>query len=167
MAVHENSLANLSNGKKFTSENQPKNGGRKPSALRFIREEGLSITDIKRIVNSLIWEYDSEELKELVKPQNIKVKIKDENGKKKTVVKNENSLPMGISLVLGALADDQKKNCLTNYEKLMDRTHGKSPQQINYTDTKSDIPDDPEERRALAEALRKKLGIVQAEENDQ
>ena len=111
MAVSKKSLENLEKGKKFSSNNQPENRGRKPSALRFIRDEGMSITDIKRIIGSLIWDYDRTELTALLNDKN-------------------NPPCMGVSIVLGALIDDQKKKCANNFEKLMDRAYGRPTQTI-------------------------------------
>ena len=135
---------NLLKGKatQFTSENQPENRGRKPSALRFIRDQGMSITDIKKIIGSLIWDYDSAELADLL--STVNVKEKDENGKTKTVKRPKEPLPMGINLVLGALAEDLKTKSIANFERLMDRTYGRPTQKdiIEF----SDIPDTTKER---------------------
>jgi hypothetical protein len=96
----------------FSSDNQPPNRGRKPSALKFIKEGGLSISDIKRLLGSLIWEYDSNELAVLLKDK-------------------ENPTPMGMALVLGALAEDLKNKNLANFERLMDRAYGRPTQGID------------------------------------
>ena len=126
MAVSKKSLENLEKRKQFSSTEQPENRGRKPSALRFIREHGVSITDIKKITESLIWAYDSDELAELL--QTIKVKVKDASGKVKTITKTKKPLPMGVNLILSALNADLKSKSLINYEKLMDRAYGKATQ---------------------------------------
>jgi len=110
---------------RFSKENQPENRGRKPSALRFIREEGVSITDIKRIIESLIWGYDSEELAVLL--QTVKVKGKDG----KTLTKTREPVPMGINLILGALNNDLKNKSINNFDKLMDRVYGKATQPVD------------------------------------
>jgi hypothetical protein len=125
-------------GKKtrFTPENQPPNRGRKPSVLRFIKASGLSISDIKRLLGSLIWEYDSKELAVLLKDK-------------------ENPVPMGMALVLGALTEDMKNKNLTNFERLMDRAYGKPTQKdiVEFTD----IPDSTKERldRIFGEVQKK------------
>jgi hypothetical protein len=60
MAVNKKSLENLKKGEatQFSSENQSPNRGRKASVLKFIKDNGLSITDVKRLLGSLIWDYD-------------------------------------------------------------------------------------------------------------
>ena len=159
MAVNEKSLKNLDKGKKFSSDNQPENNGRKPSALRFIRDEGMSITDIKKIIGSLIWEYNSEELAEIL--QTVKVKIKDKSGKTKTITKLKDPIPMGVNLVLGALTADLQSKSINNFEKLMDRSYGKPTQNVdlNATGAFASIDITPEERRKQIEELLKKCEI--------
>jgi hypothetical protein len=118
---------NLKKGKatQFSSDNQPPNRGRKPSVLSFIKASGLSISDIKRLLGSLIWEYDSKELAVLLKDK-------------------ENPVPMGMALVLGALTEDMKNKNLANFERLMDRAYGRPTQKdiIEF----SDIPDTAKDR---------------------
>lgn len=155
MAVNEKSLKNLEKGNKFSSENQPENNGRKPSYLSFIREQDVSISDIRKVIGNLIWNYDSEEL--TLKLKTKKVKIKDENGKTKTVTKTIIPLPMGINLVLNALNDDLQKKRLINFNSLMDRAYGKSTQTIDIPpETLARISMTPEERRKKIEELLKK-----------
>ena len=155
MSVNEKSLENLDKGVRFSSENQPENRGRKPSALRFIRDEGISITDIKKIIGSLIWDYDAEELAALLKT--VKVKVKGTNGEEKTITKTEIPIPMGINLILGALNSDLKSKNIDNFEKLMNRIHGKPIQALNVSGITNTIPEDPEKRRLLAEQIEKEL----------
>jgi hypothetical protein len=118
---------NLKKGKatQFSSENQPENRGRKPSVLKFIKDSGLSIDDVKRLLGSLIWEYDSKELAALLKDK-------------------ENPVPVGMALVLGALAEDLKNKNLANFERLMDRAYGRSTQKdiIEF----GEIPDTAKDR---------------------
>ena len=125
MANNENLLKGKAT--QFSSENQPANPGRKPSVLRFIRDEGVSITDIKRVIWSLIWEYDSEELATLLKTKAVKKKAKSKEQEEEKSI----PVPMGISLVLGALTEDSKKKNLANFEKLMDRVSGKPTQTVD------------------------------------
>ena len=146
----------------FSRQNQPENRGRKPSALRFIRgPDGLSITDIRRIINSLIWEYDSAELEELLKTVEVEVEVKDENGNKKKETKKKliDPVPMGVNLVLGALADDQKQKSIYNFKALMSIVHGKPTQNvdINATGTLASLALTPEERKKRIEELLKKI----------
>jgi hypothetical protein len=74
----------------FSSDNQPENRGRKPSVLSYIKGSGLSLDDYRRLLTNLIWEYDHKELSAILKDKN-------------------NKIPMGMTIVLGALLDDQKK----------------------------------------------------------
>jgi len=142
MPVTKKSLDNLDKGKKFSSNNQPKGRGRKPSALRFVKESGLSVTDVKKIINSLIWDYDASELAALLKDK-------------------KNPVPMGMAIVLGALTDDLEKRRAVNFDKFMDRAHGKPVQQIDVSERSGDIPDDPKERRRLMERIEAELGLAQ------
>jgi hypothetical protein len=118
---------NLKKGKatQFSSNNQPPNRGRKASVLNFIKESGLSTTDVKRLLGSLIWEYDAKELAGLLKDK-------------------ENAVPMGMALILGALTEDLKNKNLANFEKLMDRTYGR-PTQKEIVEF-SDVPDSAKDR---------------------
>jgi hypothetical protein len=43
---------------------------------------------------------------------------------------------------------------------IFDRLDGKPKETIEMSEKRDDIPDDPEERRALAERIEKKLGLV-------
>jgi len=152
MANNENLLKGKAT--QFSSENQPANPGRKPSVLRFIRDEGVSVTDIKRVIWSLIWEYDSEELSALLKSKNSKATKK--KGKEHDQDEKSAAVPMGISIVLGALADDLRKKRLENFEKLMDRTSGKPTQTVDVkTPGLSFTALTPEERdKRIAEFLK-------------
>jgi hypothetical protein len=118
---------NLEKGKatQFSGDNQPPNRGRKPSALKFIKDSGLSITDVKRLLGSLIWEYDSKELAALLKDKN-------------------NPVPVGMAIVLGALTEDLKNKNLANIKELWDRVYGRPTQKdiIEF----GEIPDTAKDR---------------------
>jgi hypothetical protein len=131
-------LTAVSKATQFSSDNQPENRGRKHSVLKFIKDSGLSITDIKRLLGSLIWDYDSKELSALLKDK-------------------ENPVPMGMALVLGALTEDLKNKNLTNFERLMDRAFGKSTQgmDIRTSGTLEIISMTSEKRKKRIEALLK------------
>jgi hypothetical protein len=118
-------LTEVSKATQFSGDNQPPNRGRKPSVLNFIKKSGISITDVKRLLGSLIWEYDSKELAVLLKDK-------------------DNPIPMGMALVLGALTDDLKNKKIENFDRLMDRAYGKPTQKdiIEF----SDIPDTAKDR---------------------
>jgi hypothetical protein len=109
----------------FSSDNQPESRGRKPSVLSYIKGSGLSLDDYRKLITNLIWEYDHKELAALLKDKN-------------------NKIPMGMTIVLGALLHDQEKRNIDNYEKFMDRCFGKSTQRdiIEF----SDLPDAAKDR---------------------
>ncbi|MDR1250610.1 MAG: DUF5681 domain-containing protein [Treponema sp.] len=48
---------------------------------------------------------------------------------------------------------------------IYDRIDGKPKETIEMSEKRDDIPDDPEERRALAERFRKELGLAEAPEH--
>jgi len=136
--VNEKSLANLKKGRKFSSDTQPDNPGRKPSVLNIIKTSGISITDIRQIIDGILWEYSPGEIAKLLKDK-------------------ENPLPMGVTLILGALISDQKKTCLYNWEILMNRSHGKATQTIDIPpDTLARVTMTSEERRLRIEELLNK-----------
>jgi hypothetical protein len=114
MAVSEKSLENLKKGEatRFSHDNQPENPGRRPSVLTYIKGSGLSLDDYKRLLTNLIWEYDHKELAAILKDKN-------------------NSIPMGLTIVLGALIDDRNKKTITNFERFMDRAFGKPTQGVD------------------------------------
>jgi hypothetical protein len=112
MAVNKKSLENLAKGKKFSSDDQPENRGRKPSVLSYIKGSGLSLDDYRKLITNLIWEYDHEELSAILKDKN-------------------NKMPIGMTIVLGALIKDQEKKSIDNYEKFMDRCFGKPTQGVD------------------------------------
>jgi hypothetical protein len=118
---------NLEHGKatQFTSDKQPENRGRKPSILRYIKDNGVSLTDIKLMLGSFIFDHTTDDIAALLKDKN-------------------NPPPIGISIILGALNEDLKNKNLVNLEKLMDRAYGKPTQKdvIEF----SDIPDTAKSR---------------------
>jgi hypothetical protein len=139
MAVSKKSMENLVKGKatQFSTENQPVNSGRKPSTLsRYIKENGVSITDIKLMINSFIFDHTTKEIVALLKDK-------------------ENPPPIGVSIILGALNEDLTNKNLANLEKLMDRANGK-PTQKDIVEF-GDIPDTAKDR------LDRIFGEVQAQ----
>lgn len=117
MTVNKKSLNNLSKAKRFTSENQPKGKGRKPSIFKkMIAEldelgESLSLEDFIKIVKSLLV---------LNKDQLIKIA----QGKKTPIV---------IVVIASSIAGDIENKQLGNLDRLLDRIFGKSPQKIDTT----------------------------------
>jgi hypothetical protein len=105
MAVNPNSLANLV---PFSSENPPKNPGRKPSALNaFIKDSGISIDDVRRVMKNVVFEKNQEELQTLL---------------------TDKGQPMLVRLLVKAFLTDFSNGRLDNIEKLLDRIYGKSTQ---------------------------------------
>jgi hypothetical protein len=137
MAVNSKSLENLKKGKKFSSTNPPKNPGRHPNVYeKYVKEERVSLDDQRAIFSSIL-AYDADEID--------------------AILKSKNKPPVGMVLLLKAIATDLKKGELINYEKLMDRTHGKSTQPVDIPpDMINRISMSPEERQKRIEELLKK-----------
>jgi hypothetical protein len=112
MARGRKDIAQDGKATQFSSDNQPENQGRRPSVLTYIKGSGLSLDDYRKLLTNLIWEYDSKELSKLLKEKN-------------------NSIPIGLAIVLGAILDDLDHKSIANYEKLMDRVFGKSKTSID------------------------------------
>jgi hypothetical protein len=128
MAVSKKSLEALEKNRvatQFSKNNPPKNPGRKPSVLRYIKDSGVSITDVKLMIGSFIFDHTTKEIAELLKDK-------------------ANPPPIGVSIILGALNEDLKNKNLANFEKLLDRSYGKPTQKdvIEF----SDIPDTAKSR---------------------
>jgi hypothetical protein len=138
MARGRKDIAQDGKATQFSSDNQPENQGRRTSVLTYIKGSGLALDDYRKLLTNLIWEYDLEELAAI---------LKDE----------KNSIPMGLSIVLGALIDDQKNKTIANYEKFMDRVFGKPAQGIDLK-TSGDmriVSMTPKERRQRINELMK------------
>ena len=126
---------------RFSSTNQPKNPGRRPSKLKkFIKNNSVSQSDVNKVFQHLIFGSTLEELEELVKP------------------KNKSKQPVIVVLLVSAFLEDIKNGTLHEVNTVLDRIYGKATQQLEIGEQKSDIPDDPEERKALAEQLKKEIG---------
>jgi hypothetical protein len=113
MAVSKKSLENLKKGKatQFSSTNQPENSGRRPSVFaKYIRENRVSLDDIRALISSMLG-YDAEEIKAILKDK-------------------LNKPPIGIILLFNAIMADLDKKEITNYEKLVDRAFGKPDKTI-------------------------------------
>jgi hypothetical protein len=154
MAQGRKDIAQDGKATQFSSDNQPGNRGRRPSVLTYIKGSGLALDDYRKLLTNLIWEYDLKELSNLLKDKN-------------------NSIPMGLSIVLGALIDDQKNKSIANYEKFMNRVFGKSTQGIDLkTSGNMEIISEiismtPEERKKRIEELMKEAKIrVKKTENE-
>ena len=131
---------------RFSSEYQPANRGRKPSKLKaWIKENNVSNDDFIAIFKTVIATHTLEELEELV----------SEEKKKK--------LPVIIALCISAFLRDMKTGTLTAANSILDRIMGKPAQQITLGGSGGVLlPSDPEERKALADRLKKELEITGA-----
>jgi hypothetical protein len=127
----------------FSSKNQPANRGRKPSKLKkWIKEQNVSNEDFIALFKNLIAVHTLEELE---------VMVNEENKKK---------LPVIMALCISAFLHDMKTGTLTATNSILDRIMGKPTQQITFgANSGLELPDDPEERAALAERLRKDIEI--------
>ena len=126
---------------RFTSTNQPAKRGRLPSKLKkFVKDNSVSKADVDAIFSNIIFGSTLEELQEMVKPG------------------NKEKLPVIVALLISAFIADIKNGTLHEVNTVLDRIYGKASQQLEIGEQKSDIPDDPEERKALAEQLKKEIG---------
>ncbi len=127
---------------RFSSTNQPAKRGRLPSKLKkFAKDNAISKADIETVFKNLIFGNNIEELQEMIKP------IKKEK------------LPVIVVLLISAFIQDMKQGTLKEVNTVLDRIWGKPMQQVEFSENRGDIPDDPEERRALAEQIEKELGM--------
>lgn len=133
---------------RFTSTNQPAKRGRLPSKLKkFVKDNRVSKSDVDAIFSNIIFGSTLEELQEMVKPG------------------NKEKLPVIVALLISAFIADIKNGTLHEVNTVLDRIYGKATQQLEIGEQKSDIPDDPEERKALAEQLKKEIGAWRGTED--
>lgn len=133
---------------RFTSTNQPAKRGRLPSKLKkFVKDNSVSKADVDAIFSNIIFGSTLEELQEMVKPG------------------NKEKLPVIVALLISAFIQDIKNGTLHEVNTVLDRIYGKATQQLEIGEQKSDIPDDPEERKALAEQLKKEIGAWRGTED--
>lgn len=112
MKTNERSLQNL---KPFTSENHPRNGGRKPSLLKkYIKETNISREDVGLMIKSVLFAKSYEELKLLL---------------------SDPYQPMIIRLFIKAYLNDFNNGGLVNFSVLMDRAFGAPKQDVNISGT--------------------------------
>lgn len=127
---------------RFTSTNQPAKRGRLPSKLKkFVKDNSVSKTDVDAIFSNIIFGSTLEELQEMVKPG------------------NKEKLPVIVALLISAFIQDIKNGTLHEVNTVLDRIYGKATQQVEVGEKQSDIPEDSEERRALAEQIKKEIGV--------
>jgi hypothetical protein len=73
---------------------------------------------------------------------------------------NKKKLPVIVALCISAFIHDMRTGALTAANSVLDRIMGKPAQQVILgAGDRAELPADPEERRALAEKLRKELGL--------
>lgn len=126
---------------RFTSANQPARRGRLPSKLKkFVKDNSVSKSDVDAIFSNIIFGSTLEELQDMVKPG------------------NKEKLPVIVALLISAFIADIKNGTLHEVNTVLDRIYGKATQQVEVGEKRSDIPDDPEERAALAEQIRREIG---------
>jgi hypothetical protein len=126
----------------YSSTNQPQNRGRKPSKLKkWVKEFNVGAADYRAIFNNIIACKTVEELQAMIKKGNVE------------------KLPVIVVACAAAVVDDIQHGRLTWTNTVLDRVMGKPMQQIEIGSNRDDIPDDPEDRRALAEALRAELAL--------
>ena len=83
-----------------------------------------------------------------------KAKIKDdETGEEKSILLRH---ALARKLIDKAVNDGD----VAAMKYIFDRLDGKPKETIEMSEERGDIPDDPEERRALAERIEKELGLV-------
>lgn len=134
----------------FSKNRQPKNNGRRKSNLKhFIKQYSVSKTDVDSIFQNLIFNSSLEQLEELVKPE------------------NKSKQPVIVVLLVGAFLKDIEKGTLSEVNTVLDRIYGKATQQVKVGEKQSDIPEDPEERRALAEQIKKEIGAWRGTEEEE
>jgi hypothetical protein len=134
-------MINGTAGRQFSSVYQPPNRGRKRSALKkYLKDNGVSIQDLRLVF------------------QNIVIKKLSEL---KTLKEEAEELPGVISFTVSALLKDYELGRLDVFNGLLDRIWGKPVQQVEMGAVRNELPDDPEERRAMAERLRNELGLIE------
>jgi len=142
MPVHPNSLANLEKGKRFSKTYKPAKTGRRKSYLKeFVDEERVSLADLKIILENLLLDHSFGDL-ELI------------------FAKGQKTLPAAIAGYIKAMITDLKKGKRDSLDALVDRVYGKPVQEVHYFEKRGDIPDDPEERRALIDKIEKELALT-------
>ncbi len=108
-------------GNRFTSDNQPKKNGRKPSLYKYIRKlTGMSVnvelekSDYLKIIQFLMEK----------SPKELKPFLQDQSGNQ-----NENT-PMWILAIISAINADVRYGRTSTVEMLFDRVFGKAVQPI-------------------------------------
>jgi hypothetical protein len=112
----------IGKGNRFTSKNQPKNRGRKPSIFKkWSKEYDISEKDIKDLMLNLTFAYTVGEVKELIKQA-------EKDGKEGNVDK----LPLGVAQFLSGSIRDINRGDLKAWWSMLDRSYGKPEKTINH-----------------------------------
>lgn len=97
-------------GKKFSSENQPENNGRKPSLLKnYIVDNGVSVQDVRLVLKNIILDNTESELKKLA---------------------TDKEQPMIVRTVIKAYLHDFKNSSVYNLNSFLDRIYGCAAKEI-------------------------------------
>jgi hypothetical protein len=137
-------MINGTTGRQFSSTYQPPSRGRKRSVLKkYLKDNGVSIQDLRLVFQNII-------IKRISELETLKEEAKE--------------LPAIVGFTVSALLKDYEAGKLDVCNSLLDRIWGKPVQQVEMGAIRDDIPEDPEERRALAERLRRELGLAEAPE---
>ena len=127
---------------RFSATNQPARRGRIPSKLKkFVKDNRVSKSDVDAIFSNIIFGSTLEELQDMVKPG------------------NKEKLPVIVALLISAFIQDIKKGTLSEVNTVLDRIYGKATQAVEIGEQRSDIPEDAEERKALAARLQEEIGV--------
>jgi hypothetical protein len=107
---------------RFSSTNQPKKRGRKPSIFKkWAKENDISEKDIKSLMLNLTFAYTVGEVKELIKQA--------EEGEK---AGNADKLPLGIAQFLAGSVRDINRGDLKAWWNMLDRAYGKPEKTVNH-----------------------------------
>jgi hypothetical protein len=142
--MHPNSLANLQKGKRFSKTYKPEKTGRRKDYLKeFIDENRVSIRDLKIIFENLFLDNSFADLEKIFN-------------------EGKETLPAGLALLIKGMQTDLKRGSTVTLNSIIDRVYGKTVQQVNITEKRNDIPDDPAERKAMIEKIEKELSMTKA-----
>jgi hypothetical protein len=128
---------------RFSDTNRPKKPGRKPSHVKqWMKDFDLSVEDVKIIYKNFLFGKTYGDISKI---------LNDPEEREK--------LPLSLALQIEILTKAAAKGDGRHLEDILSRIVGKPMQGIEISEKRNDIPDYPEERRTLAEHLRKELGL--------
>ena len=109
-------------GNRFSSTNQPKSRGRKPSIFKkWAREYDISEKDVKDLMLNLTFAYTVGEVKKLIRQA--------EDGEAEG---NVDQLPLGVVQFLSGSINDINKGNQKSWWQMLDRAFGKPEKTINH-----------------------------------